>query len=987
MILCKMHNLFFFFFNKYIVVNSCILFLYRRNINQSEVKSKYFYSNSGMDESLSDFQEKKKSCCGPKPTQVAKPKPKKPIRRIKGQKDIRTILKSKKNELVVYTNDFDKICKQSGLDVDSEQLQTAIALSKSLQQTENLEGNTPQSSQVLSSQERIGKIRTTLQEYGFKIPEIKITETKSRKLKRSRKNYKLLLTTDIEKQRIISDRYSQVLIQNLDCTRQVANSVEAIPFRYEIATRIAYEQIRDDKTFYIEGLIKRNPNSVGSLLRDWSKIPGRPLSPKIEHSEVDFSDINCNQEELDCVLSGSLKRAQELIKNKHKLLSNFKHVKITEDNSESLHKISSQSKIMEAMVMNSSKMEIELITIDDCEPSPNKELITQENRQQSDKEEIDYETPVLNTHQIKCCSPDIFDDEVSTIMDNSSNKIVTSLETPKDCTNINIDVMDLTECVQISSQKNLIDSSVKNKPSFQLSQDKTKRKSNDFMELTSVVGSSQSLILNNIEENINHSQHSDHENNLTAENKDLKQKHIEVDLTQSSDSGDELPFVEIGGTQTSEETVIISEEAYCGIDEEPKNFSSVIGFLDDNTQTNEEIGINKELVETTPKNDTNYVRTTSSWNLDLFNTSNPLIEAPIDSRNYVINDEIHSITLNSSSDTVENKSIQSTESPLQENIVEDFHQSKSQSFFDEFVHPHSDDISIETEDLSHETPAKSNTFVDKHTNDDVNIDLTQSSDNLLVLANVCDEENQTPEISFGSLGKKDNVSIDYDEVLNDIVNKNSSVSFKDNNETKSIVYDIIDENTAAAKKYTKESELSSSQTSEVFEISDIELDYSMNKSMLEINNPCGNFDFGGIYVVDNLPDLPSIRQSKNHEQSTNQSLNQSQNKSVPPFIDKGSVKANISIDKDPGDSPCGIEASTPFKQHLNQVLNIKTPTNGEYVIKTDQVTPMLNYESMTTPERNRELDKYGLKPFKRKRGKLHIHVIRSIGPQIIQADT
>lgn len=470
-----------------------------------------------MDESLIDFQEKKNCYSGPKTTQVAiKAKPKKQIKRIKGQKDIRTILKSKKNELIAYTNYFDKICKQSGLDVDSEQLQTAIALSKSLQQTENVEANIPQSSKALSSQERIGKIRTTLQEYGFKVPEIKITEAKSRKLKRSRKNYKLLLTADIEKQQIISDRYSQVLFQNLDYTKQVENTVDAIPFCYEICTRIAYEQIRDNKTFYIEGLVERNPNSIGSLLRDWSKIPGRPSSPKTEHSEVDFSDINCSQEELDCVLSGSLRLTQELIKNKYNLIISNINVNNT-DTTKTSQENCTENNITEANnITNPVNMDFEIITIDDCEHSPSKQFKTLENQQQSDIEVLDNDTPILmslNTHQVRCCSPDIFDDD--SIMDNnSSNKIVTSLETPKDSTNINIDVMSLTECVLTCSQNNFIvdDSSIKEKPSFQLSQDKTKRKSNDFMELTSVVGSSQPFRLNNIEENIDLTQNPNKEN-------------------------------------------------------------------------------------------------------------------------------------------------------------------------------------------------------------------------------------------------------------------------------------------------------------------------------------------------------------------------------------------------------------------------------------------------------------------------------------------
>lgn len=924
-----------------------------------------------MDESLSDFQEKKKSCSGPKSSQIPKAKPKKKIKHIKGQKDIRSILKAKKNELVAYANDFDKICKQSGLDVDTEQLQTAIALSKSLQQTENFEENTPQSSKALSSQERISKIRTTLQEYGFKVPDIKITETKSRKLKRSRKSYKLLLTTDIEKQQIISDRYSQVLFQNLDCSKQVVNKVEPIQFCYEIATRIAYEQIRDNETFYIDGLIKRYPNSVGSLLRDWSKIPGRPPSPKTEHSEVVFSDINCNQEELDCVLSGCLKHAQDLIKKKHNLINNYKKFNITEDISITSQEIYVQGNVLEAKVINPTKMEVEIITIDDYKQSTNNQFNPQESRQQSDVGVINNNTPTLlmtpNTHQVGCCSPDIFDDEVSTTMDNSRYKAI-SLEIPKDSTNIDMDVMDLTECVQRSSKKNLNvdDYCIKEKSSFQLSQDKTKRKSNDFMELTTIVGSSQPLKLNNIEENIDLTQNSDHENDLTVENNDLNEKYIEMDLTQSSDSSGDLPNVQIGGTQTLDDTVIIGEKAYSGIDEDSRNCCRLIDNSDNNTKTNVEICINKELEKVSPNSANNPVQATCSRKLNSFNACNPLNEAPFDSKNYIINNEVHSITLNSSSDSIENESMQSRES-FKVNMEEEYHQSKSQSFFEEFVHPHSDEPSKETEDLldvNHETLPESNNINDECTASKENIDLTQSPGSSLVLANVRDEENGTHKISsnISNFGKIDNVSIDYDEIFVDNFSKHSTIPFKNSKASTSIMYDITDESSPIAEKCGKDSEPRSSQASEVFEISDKEFDYSMHKSMLEIDNPCGYYDFGGISVVDNLSDLRSIRQSINLDPS--HSLNHSHNNSYRPFVDNiGSIKENISKENDSKGSPCSI----------NQVLNIDTPTNGGYIIKTDQITPKLNYESMTTPERNRELNKYGLKPLKRKRGKLIIN--------------
>lgn len=47
-----------------------------------------------------------------------------------------------------------------------------------------------------------------------------------------------------------------------------------------------------------------------------------------------------------------------------------------------------------------------------------------------------------------------------------------------------------------------------------------------------------------------------------------------------------------------------------------------------------------------------------------------------------------------------------------------------------------------------------------------------------------------------------------------------------------------------------------------------------------------------------------------------------------------------------------------------------TPDYNKYVIKTDNVTPAQNYSAMNTPKIHKELSKFGLKPLKRKRGKL-----------------
>lgn len=51
----------------------------------------------------------------------------------------------------------------------------------------------------------------------------------------------------------------------------------------------------------------------------------------------------------------------------------------------------------------------------------------------------------------------------------------------------------------------------------------------------------------------------------------------------------------------------------------------------------------------------------------------------------------------------------------------------------------------------------------------------------------------------------------------------------------------------------------------------------------------------------------------------------------------------------------------------NDEETINTPTQN-VIIKTENVTPMLNYEAMNTPTIQQELNKYGLKSLKRPRG-------------------
>ncbi|RZB40783.1 structure-specific endonuclease subunit SLX4, partial [Asbolus verrucosus] len=60
-----------------------------------------------------------------------------------------------------------------------------------------------------------------------------------------------------------------------------------------------------------------------------------------------------------------------------------------------------------------------------------------------------------------------------------------------------------------------------------------------------------------------------------------------------------------------------------------------------------------------------------------------------------------------------------------------------------------------------------------------------------------------------------------------------------------------------------------------------------------------------------------------------------------------------------------------------------TTLNGNFLIKTKNITPMANYDEMDTPKIVKELDKFGLKPLKRQRGvKLLKYIYESTHPLV-----
>lgn len=55
-------------------------------------------------------------------------------------------------------------------------------------------------------------------------------------------------------------------------------------------------------------------------------------------------------------------------------------------------------------------------------------------------------------------------------------------------------------------------------------------------------------------------------------------------------------------------------------------------------------------------------------------------------------------------------------------------------------------------------------------------------------------------------------------------------------------------------------------------------------------------------------------------------------------------------------------------ESIQSTSSANATTHKPVIIKTKNVTPMVNYEEMNSPQLIAELDKYGLKPLKRRRG-------------------
>ncbi|KAL0810887.1 hypothetical protein ABMA28_010190 [Loxostege sticticalis] len=951
-----------------------------------KVVSKFFASSPVMDESLSEFKEKKGACKGPKNSQkptVNKAKPKKLPKRIKGQKDIRTALKSKKNEQLTYAKEFDEVCKEAGVDIDSEQLQLAIALSKSLQSSGESESNSSQ--KPLNSQERTKKIRTTLQEYGFAVPEIKVTK---KRLKNRRKNYKLLLSTDTEKQQIVSDRYAQVLFTKTSSCKCIDNkNVDHSSKRcYFVATGITYMTLQNNSALYVENLVEKS-TSKGSLLRDWASIPGRPVSPvRRDPVKMNISEIECSQEELDIVLSGTLKSAKDVVKKK-----------------------------VDSILSNTPMIVIDFDSNSNTEQSKENEdntLVNEESEQSAQAENTDVSNnkTLSVSDRIRSCSPDIFDDEESLLLDSNNDTSNPKSETKTVNVNVVMDLTDddvhlrkknnqpnvngnsivmdltLTESHEDNCSTDLskqIVTKISAKPISQCSQGSnyTRRNSNDYMEITECVGISPK----------NNSKAGDPIHKVSPGSNKYRRYSDELmdvigcvakSYSQVISNEDNLhTTISQVANKTKRKSNDLMEMTEC--------IASTSHHIPHNVETNIDLTQNSDENNTTVVDG---IVNNISEKVDLTQSSNSVDELPIvqmsennnslDDTIILSNDEIcvnnptkSSAVMSEPCHNTSKDALDLTGTPPSPVKMDNTGRASNKSFFDEFDYNHSDETSkgtLEKSDLS-----QTDDLVPEESNDKV--DLTQSSD-----SSVASTEQQSKSCSIqtskSSLGKKDDVSIDYDEMYDLIANHGTDVSSKKDESRSSVSYDLTEEYNG------KTGSENISLSSQAFDLSDKELEYSLNVSRYDAG--WAN-EFGGISVIDR--DL-SVRKSginiEQKEDTPNHTIDKSMSESFLPMV---KVKSNIqkpTTAEDKFKTPVTLfkdkAAGTPLKAFTSDnAVTIDTPTSNEYIVKTDQVTPIMDYASMTTPERNRELNKYGLKPFKRKRAiQLLTHLYNQTHPVV-----
>ncbi|XP_050094579.1 structure-specific endonuclease subunit SLX4 isoform X2 [Anopheles aquasalis] len=249
-----------------------------------------------------DFEESRPAPKKPKTKVQRASKKATTNRRPKNQSDIRKVFSKYKNDHEV----LQELLKEHGESerIDPEQLQLAIAMSRSLAEsdgtsnacTDNLSEQSASDS-LSSTERRIVGIRTTLEQFGFRCKNSytdydlnvifgsavckNVKKIKHRRatnlVQRSAKD----LTEYIEAR--VKKLFPAEMLTIQNHSEACTSSRSCLSHLFWIA-QTDQTSVKIIERYYVPELLEMNPAPVGCMLKDWSKIPGREPTPERAYS-------------------------------------------------------------------------------------------------------------------------------------------------------------------------------------------------------------------------------------------------------------------------------------------------------------------------------------------------------------------------------------------------------------------------------------------------------------------------------------------------------------------------------------------------------------------------------------------------------------------------------------------------------------------------------------------------------------------------------
>lgn len=249
-------------------------------------------------------------------------------KRIENNQDIKP-----SSNLIQFTKDFKIVCNKGGVDVDPDQLQLAIALSQSLQEQQNspsLSDEPIREYKPCNTQEKIVKIRKTLEQFGFVVNSSEALENNfSNRNKRRKKWLPLIHKSYEEKQQIIANKVSHILLEDINFIPSRPVDKQEYKCESELLKESFCETaccvskcfskhedlLKNSDVYYISNLFEQASSKVGCLLKDWSSIPGRDKSPERENITVDLKNNILFKSHFDVLLSGTFDKITSIMEN------------------------------------------------------------------------------------------------------------------------------------------------------------------------------------------------------------------------------------------------------------------------------------------------------------------------------------------------------------------------------------------------------------------------------------------------------------------------------------------------------------------------------------------------------------------------------------------------------------------------------------------------------------------------------------------------